>query len=202
MQNRAMKLLQAVVEHGGKGAREATTHLEGKTEHDPAIEPWCRLYRCADQLIDQVGSQLYFGSGAFQPTGSEADTSTLATPSLKRAFIRDYGTILDGIGDVASPRTLHYLLQTLEYLVDGAPEVIFDKTWSVLLGRGAAEGYHFESLAVGELVRLVERYLADYRVLFEDRDRRRKLVDIIDLFANVGWPKALKLLYDLPDLLR
>ncbi|WP_186084697.1 ATP-binding protein [Burkholderia gladioli] len=202
MQDRAMKLLQAVVENGGRGIAEATLHLKDTNVDDPTIEHWRRLYISADQMIDQAGSQLYFGSGAFQSSGREADGLGVSAPEEKRAFLCDYNAIIDGIATAASPRTLHYLLQTLEYLVDGAPEAIFDKVGRVLLDRGAAEGYHFESMAVEELVKLVERYLADYRALFEDSNRRKKLIEIIELFAKVGWPKALKLLYDLPDLLR
>ena len=44
--------------------------------------------------------------------------------------------------------------------------------------------------------------LADYRAVFEDEGRRARLVAILQLFSEVGWSDALKLLYDLPDLLR
>jgi hypothetical protein len=51
-------------------------------------------------------------------------------------------------------------------------------------------------------VALVRRYLADYRAIFEDQQRRARLVAVLELFSSVGWPDALKLLYELPDLLR
>ena len=35
-----------------------------------------------------------------------------------------------------------------------------------------------------------------------DDTRRAALVEILRLFSDVGWSDALKLLYDLPDLLR
>jgi hypothetical protein len=52
------------------------------------------------------------------------------------------------------------------------------------------------------LVKLVRRYLADHRDIFEDIDRRAKLIDVLELFSAAGWPEALKLLFELPDLLR
>jgi hypothetical protein len=55
---------------------------------------------------------------------------------------------------------------------------------------------------MSSLVELVRRYLADYRPIFEDATRRRTLVDILELFSSAGWPEALKLLFELPDLLR
>jgi hypothetical protein len=49
---------------------------------------------------------------------------------------------------------------------------------------------------------MVTRYIADHRSIFENDNRRTALVEILRLFSDVGWSDALKLLYDLPDLLR
>ena len=57
-------------------------------------------------------------------------------------------------------------------------------------------------LVVGRQGGLVRVYLADYRSIFEDPDRRARLVTVLETFSAVGWPDALKLLYELPDLLR
>jgi hypothetical protein len=202
MQDRAMLLAQTIIESGCKSIADATPHLQHHGIDDPEVEVWRRLYIAADQMIDQVGSQLYFGSGAYQSAQREGDGPGVNTPAEKLAFLRDYDAVLDGIAQAGSPRTLHYLLETLEYLIDGAPDVVFERISRLLLLRGAAEGYHFESLAVDELVKLIERYIADYRQLFSSPEQRKKLIEIIELFAKVGWPKALKLLYDLPELLR
>jgi hypothetical protein len=32
--------------------------------------------------------------------------------------------------------------------------------------------------------------------------RRQKLVEVLELFSSAGWPDALRLLFELPDLLR
>jgi hypothetical protein len=47
----------------------------------------------------------------------------------------------------------------------------------------------------------VGRYLADYRDLFTDNERRKKLVMCLDTFMEAGWPAARRLLYRLPELL-
>ena len=54
----------------------------------------------------------------------------------------------------------------------------------------------------GVSVRTVQRYLADYRVVFEEAPRRERLVRTLEVFAKAGWPEAMRLLYELPDLLR
>ena len=48
---------------------------------------------------------------------------------------------------------------------------------------------------------MITRYIADHRSIFEVDTRRAALVEILRLFSDVGWSDALKLLYDLPDLL-
>jgi hypothetical protein len=88
------------------------------------------------------------------------------------------------------------------YLADAAPETVFDRLAELLVGPARREGYHFESLGSDALVRLVRRYLADHREVFEDAGRRARLVAVLELFSGAGWPKALELLYELPDLLR
>lgn len=79
---------------------------------------------------------------------------------------------------------------------------MFDAIHEVLLGPVAREGYHHESLGNTAVVRTIQRYIADHRVIFDDIARRARLVEVLALFSEVGWAEALKLIYDLPDLLR
>jgi hypothetical protein len=202
MQTRATRIVSAFVENGRRAVTEARNALPGTARDTPEVEEWRNLYIAGDELIDQVGSQIYFGSGAYRADEREGDGPGVNTPEQKRAFMRDYGEVIDAVAESGSPQTIHHLIETLEYLADGDPALVFDKVWRILLGPARTEGYHFESLAADELVKLVERYLADHRSLFEEPTRRQQLVEIIELFARSGWPKALKLLYDLPDLLR
>ncbi|MER9363316.1 hypothetical protein, partial [Mesorhizobium sp. M0500] len=51
-------------------------------------------------------------------------------------------------------------------------------------------------------VKLIGWYLADYRSVFEDEVRRRKLVDCLALFVEAGWPEARRLFQSLPELLQ
>jgi hypothetical protein len=202
MQKRAMSIVTAFVENGRRSVAEARGALQGIAADTPEFEDWRNLYIAGDQMIDQVGSQLYFGSGTYQANERDGDGPGVNTPEQKRAFLLDYGPVIDVVAESGSPGTVHYLIETLEYLADGDPALVFDKIRRILLGPAASEGYQYESLAADELVKLVERYLADHRSLFEEPTRRQQLVEIIELFARPGWPKALKLLYDLPDLLR
>jgi hypothetical protein len=117
-------------------------------------------------------------------------------------FISDYAGILAMLANSREPATLHHLIELYEFLMPGDPVTVFEAIHGILLGRGEEQGYHYESLGDTAVVRIVQCYLADYRAIFEDEGRRARLVAILQLFSKVGWPDALKLLYDLPDLLR
>jgi hypothetical protein len=89
-----------------------------------------------------------------------------------------------------APSISHHLIETLEACVE------FD-TRGVLLRiarvveLGKAGNYQLESLAQGVVVRLVERYLAEYRSLFQrDAEARKALIGILDAFVAAGWPDA------------
>jgi hypothetical protein len=100
------------------------------------------------------------------------------------------------------PATLHHLVELYEFLIPGDPVKVFEAIHSILIGRGVEEGYHYESLGNTAVVGIVQRYIADYRTIFDDDGRRTRLVAILRLFSEAGWPEALTLLHDLPDLLR
>ncbi|WP_354681958.1 hypothetical protein [Cupriavidus necator] len=201
MARRGRRLLDVVVGTSVLAIVEARPHLLG-TPDGETVAVWRPLFIAAHRLIDQVCSQLYFGSGAFRPQANTDGELALQTAHAKQRFLADYGGVLDVIATHAQARTVHNLLELLAYLVEGGPANVFDKLAKVLLGPAAEDGYQFEPLGLDSLVKLVRRYLADHRDVFEDQGRRQELVHVLELFSSAGWPEALKLLFELPDLLR
>ncbi|SDF30000.1 hypothetical protein SAMN04488504_1294 [Myxococcus virescens] len=201
MADRARKLLELVVGAAVGAIDEARLHLQDSPSQG-LIETWRPLYVAGDHVIGQACNQFYFGSGAFQPTTVHENDPSLSTLNAKQRFLADYAIILDAIATHAQARTVHSLFELLAYLVDGDPPGVFDRIAKVLLGPAAADGYQFEELGLSSLVELIRRYLADHRSIFDDPTRRRSLIEILELFASAGWPEALKLLFEIPELLR
>jgi len=157
-------------------------------------------YRAAEMVIHHAVDQLYFGSGAYAE--NRGGGPGLVDPPAMARFLVDYARVLAVFARSREPATLHRLVELYEFLIPGDPVMVFEAIYAMLLGRGKEEGYHYESLGNTAVVRIVQRYIADYRVVFEDEGQRARLVAILQLFSEVGWTDALKLLYDLPDLLR
>ncbi|WP_299870035.1 hypothetical protein [uncultured Roseobacter sp.] len=157
-------------------------------------------YMAAEQVIHHAMMQLYFGAGARAEDQKEG--AGLHDPETRSRFLTDYSAILVLLQKSREPRTLHYLIELYEHLIPGDPAAVFAAIHAILTGVGAEEGYHYESLGSSAVVKVVTRYIADHRGIFEDPARRAMLVEILQLFSEVGWSDALRLLYDLPDLLR
>lgn len=169
--------------------------VEG-TERDDAIA----TYKAAESVIGHLMNQLYFGSGAHADNREAA--IGLVSAEAMRGFLVDYRTILGMLAASHKPSTHHHLVELYEFLIPGDPAGVFDALHALLTGPAANEGYHHEGLAAPVLVRMITRYIADHRSIFEDNTRRAALIEILRLFSDVGWSDALKLLYELPDLLR
>jgi hypothetical protein len=200
MRGRAQSVITAVVSSAVTAMTTAEPILRDNERDDTEHRPMQELYIAGERLLDQSCNQLYFGSGAFRP--SDQGDSGLLDTAAKQRFLADYRTILDQIGRNGTAPSIHHLIDLYAYLADAAPDVVFDHIASILMGPAIKRNYQLESLGADALVALVRRYLADYRIVFEDHERRTRLVSVLELFSSVGWPDALKLLYELPDLLR
>ena len=106
-----------------------------------------------------------------------------------RTFFSEIAPTLRRIGEHGSPHTIYYLIQLLAgHLVEADPAGVFDIIAVAVLNGGRRGGYEFESLGADLLVKLVGRYLADHKEVFDDPQRRAALVDTLETFVAAGWP--------------
>lgn len=122
---------------------------------------------------------------------------------IQRRFLNDYESTLQVLATVSHPSITHHLLQTLEGYIEVDPERVFRLVMTALTSGGATGQYQFESLGVDLFVKIVRRYLADYQSLLASKlDLQSLLVRALDIFAEVGWPVARQLVYEIPEMLR
>ena len=152
------------------------------------------------QLLDGIGREIYFASGAFEQEKGVHTSKSLAPRSMR--FYGEARKILDGLATVHFASTVHHLLQTLKFFIPFDPRGVFLRIGNVVSG-GQKGGYEYESLGADLLVRIVERYLAEYRTLLQQDDQCLKvLVDTLDIFVEAGWPAAQRLSYRLDEIFR
>jgi hypothetical protein len=157
--------------------------------------------RTLAQVADSVGTQIYFASGAYTDTSQTPSAHALDTDQ-KRRFLEEVGPLLDELAQFGFPSTVHHLLETLAAYVAVDPEGVFLRIGRIVAA-GKAGGYQYESLAADLIVGLVEKYLAEHRTVFRKNvNCRRTLIEILDIFVQVGWPSARRLTYRMEEIFR
>ncbi|WP_372090728.1 hypothetical protein P7L79_17185 [Tistrella mobilis] len=200
LSDRSQQAAMVILEACSAAADASHAAVMGETVEGAEREAAIATYKAAESVIGHLMNQVYFGSGA-HADNREAKVG-LTSPDTMHRFLVDYRPMLALLATSHEPSTHHHLVELYEFLIPGDPAGVFDALHALLTGPAAREGYHHEGLAAPVIVRMITRYIADYRSIFEDNTRRAALVEILRLFSDVGWSDALKLLYELPDLLR
>ena len=157
------------------------------------------------QILDRAATEIYFGSGAYAASNRQdsAENPAAVTQEVRSRFLREMGPTLRALAQVPYPSVTHHLIETLEQFIPDDPSTVFRLVTDALVTGGRTGGYQLESLGSDLFVRIVRRYLADFRgVLAADDDLRKRLMAALDVFVEAGWPAARRLVYDLPEMLR
>lgn len=202
IRQRAMSLLELLLHSAADELRQIKRCFANVSSNEWPSQELDRA-RSLATLIDSMGAEVYFASGAYD---SKRQGQTEGSPSTNRQkaerFYREAGTIIDMLADMDLPSVTHHLLETLEFFIPKDPLGVFLSIGHIIKA-GQRGGYQFESLAADLIVRLVERYLAEYRaVLRDDEDAGSSLIEILDIFVKAGWPSARKLTYCLEEIFR
>jgi hypothetical protein len=202
IRQRAFDLLTRLLDAAHNGLRTIqAAHMPAPFNTWPEAEQ--KNARALAQLIDHIGNEIYFASGAYdlKRQGGAGDRKQL-TPEERVRFYHEAGSLLDTLAEVGLPSLAHHLLETLEAFIPFDPGGVFLRIGQVIRG-GEKGGYQYESLAADLMVRLVERYLAEYRgLLRENEECRRALLEVLDIFVKAGWPSARRLTYRLEEIFR
>lgn len=200
VRQRALGLLHRLLEVAQDGLQQLETYQQG-TEVWPETNQ--EQARSLLRLIEQIALEIYFVSGAYDRSQTSAESDDhVQKKSIDRRFYQEVTHIFDMITNVGYPTISHHLVETLEYWVSFDSRGVFLRLGHVVRA-GQQGGYQYESIAADEIVKLIERYLAEYRSLFrEDEACRQTLLEILDIFVQVGWPDAQRLTYRLEDIFR
>jgi hypothetical protein len=161
---------------------------------------WQEEFQELARLIDYIGNQLFFSSGAFD--GTNSDSAKSLDENARRIFWQESRKAISTLAKMAIPSVAHHLIETLESFISFAPADVFHEIANVV--KSAKNwGYQYESLAVDLLVKVTERYLAEERMtLLQDVRCREELIDILEAFVIAGWPSARRLSYRLEEIFR
>lgn len=178
-------------------------HADGQPDAE-ALKPTQEAIDRTMRLVDNIASQLYFASGAF--ANRQNKENDYLTEPQKRRFWAEASSILGLLAEEVHPHTAHHVVQTLRHILPCAPREVF-----LLAARSitssSAVGYQHESLAVSEVVKLIQCALADHREIFHSQDKTESeclaaLLKVLDLFVEAGWAEARQLTHRLEEIYR
>jgi hypothetical protein len=156
-------------------------------------------------LVDGVAMQLFFASGAFDER-SNKDKVALTRTQLCR-FWKEATPLFNALVTEPHPHTAHQIVQTLYHLLPCSPAEVFLLATKSIRNSANEARFQYESLAVGDVVKFIQRALADHRDIFktdigQESECFTALLEVLDLFVEAGWPEARQLTHRLEEIYR
>ncbi|MCP5488593.1 MAG: ATP-binding protein [Verrucomicrobia bacterium] len=176
---------------------------ESKT--DPNSEEAQKIAHGLYGVIDEVVTRTYFAAGLFKESKNNPPVSfeelhryfTEMRPVLEEVL--NVSNVARG-GMLAAP-TAHHFMQLLNGVLACDPKVVLGMATRVVKA-SLSGSFQFDSMAVREVVSLVESILSDHRVDARDQESLQYLLDLLDIFVDAGWPEALNLAWRLDEVFR
>ncbi len=162
-----------------------------------AVEAW----RAAASVADSVGDAIYFASGVFNERQGREPEGDAGDYQQRARLYREAWATLELLAGVGHAPLAHRLLETFEGCIEEDPAGVF-RLCATTVQASRAYGYQLETLAEGLVVRIIQRYLAEHRALFEDPELGAQLMATLDVFVAAGWPRARQLVFGLDELFR
>lgn len=156
--------------------------------------------RTFHQLAAHIGKQVYFASGAFDAKRALTTGDSSHSAQQVARFASEATPLLDRLCELEFVDIAYDILQILQHIIAFNPKHTFLLT-ARLLANSRRDGVQYEPQAADLVVEIIEEYLVCYRSLFKnDEEMRTTLIDVLDLFVEVGWPKATQLTYRLNEV--
>ncbi|WKA29780.1 hypothetical protein [Bradyrhizobium roseum] len=148
-------------------------------------------------ILNEVALRLYLAAGTHYNGSIPPDD---VSPPRARLYW-ETKPILARLAKAIVVPVAHHLVQALETFIPLDPPGVFALIAQAV--KSAEQGgYSDESMGADLIVRIVQRYLADYRGVFADRARLDDLMDCLDVFVRAGWPAAQALTFKLGEIWR
>ena len=158
-------------------------------------------------VINQVITRLYYAVA--HKSGQSEEPVEEISDNLHCQFYDEVKPLMKQVIEFAQDRetgimfagTAHHFMRLLTSFLSCNPEEVLHLAAGVAKSSEPA-GYTLDSLAVGDVVELVEIVLADHRHEVRDGEGLDDLLNLLDLFAKTGWPEALRLIWHLDEIFR
>jgi hypothetical protein len=170
---------------------------------DELQKTWKLLYGVIDEAVMRV-----YIAADIDPNFRERKEHPL-DDEKRRQFFRAALPVLENVlnfgkqpetGMLLAP-TAHHFMELLNGMLRYEPALIL-RLAAEVVSCSKRFNYNLDSMALGEVVKIVESILADYREEVQDDAAINNLLGVLDAFVEVGWPEALHLVWRLDEIYR
>jgi hypothetical protein len=106
----------------------------------------------------------------------------------------------ESVGLMFAP-TAHYFMQLMNVVVEFSPKNVLQFSQK-LVQASTKYNYNLDHMAVNEVVKFVDKLLINHKHEIQDQESIFNLIFLLDTFADVGWPEALKRVWKLDEIFR
>ncbi|NIA10287.1 MAG: AAA family ATPase [Nitrospiraceae bacterium] len=195
---RAISWLMKAIDAAANGIKELQT-VPNEQWNEETQSKLRDLYGVIDEIIIRI----YFAADVHdkkeEPVSDEQrkDFYFKVKPLLEQVL----AFALDKKNGVMFAPTAHHFMELFNGVLKYDPKGVLHMAAGVAKSSKPA-GYNLDSLAIREVVKLVEAILADYRNEVRDGESLQDLLSLLDIFAETGWPDALRLVWRLDEVFR
>ena len=167
-------------------------------ENDTRAEDLKELYSILDDTTHLLHHNLTQPDDRQRPPlTTTVDFYAAARPILEEVVRFGYREA----GGVIYAPTAHRLMEFFNVLLPADPRGVLHLAAEVAV-ISERTGYSLDAMAIRQVVDMAEELLADYRHELQTPTATADLVRLLDVFARVGWPEALRLVLRLDEVFR
>ena len=199
---RAIEWLSEVIDVVSDGIKELCTILK-EHRNEEVNQQLHDVYGVIDQVIRHLNLEVVRGEGESEEAAEEISNKLRCRfyNEVKPLMERVIAFALDPDNGIMFAPTAHYFIQLLTSFLSCNPKEVLHFAAGVAKS-SEPFGYSLDSLAVEDVVNLVEIVLADHRDEVRDGQGLADLLNLLDIFAKTGWPDALRLVWRLDEVFR
>lgn len=160
------------------------------------------------RVIGDVVNQIYFSADVRDVTGIPNDERALSDEerctyydAVKTILLKVSQLALDDTLGIIPAHTAHHYMELMNGVLYCDPIEVLHMSTNIAKS-SKASGYQFDSMAVREVIKLVETLLADHQDKLKDNVALANLLELLDIFAEAGWSEALDLVGRLSEITR
>jgi hypothetical protein len=197
--------LRDVVSAGVVALKEADVGLRERQERGEDLsDERGSIHQLVDTVATRLDLNLRFDSGVQQEGRASVE---MGSQPVIRAYFNLVWPVIERVlefgeetGVLMAP-TAHHLLELFNVVLKVDPAtVLVAADRAVQAGRG--DNYNLDSLAIREVVSLLETVLADHRNVLLGGPSMEAALSLLDTFAEAGWTEALELIWRLDEAFR